>query len=127
MQPWEQIIDHEIPRKQMEVVGGDMFTLHNKMYLCLVDYHSKFSVIKKMKDFSPESLIVTYKIIFRVWITKQNDVILLEETSFHQFSNMASSGLKKMFSQQFFYTQNVCGKIFSYTILIIYVWLVVLA
>ena len=56
----------------------------------------------------------------------EQDLILLEETSFHQFSNMPSPGLKKMFSQQFFYTQNVCRKIFSFTILIICLWLVVL-
>ena len=41
-----------------------MFTLHNKNYLCIVDYHSKFLVIKKTGDFAADSLILTCKIIF---------------------------------------------------------------
>ena len=41
-----------------------MFTLHNKNYLCAVDYHSKFPVIKKMEDLSADSLILTCKIFF---------------------------------------------------------------
>ena len=40
-----------------------MFTLDNKNYLCIVDYHSKFPVIK-MEDLSAESLILACKIIF---------------------------------------------------------------
>ena len=40
-----------------------MFTLHNRNYLCIVDYHSKFPVIKKMEDLSADSLILTCKII----------------------------------------------------------------
>ena len=39
----EKIINHEIPGKLWEVIGLDMFTLDNKNYLCIVDYHSKFS------------------------------------------------------------------------------------
>ena len=41
-----------------------MFMLHIKNYLCIVDYHSKFPVIKKMEDLSADSLILTCKIIF---------------------------------------------------------------
>ena len=40
-----------------------MFTLHNTNYLCIVDFHSKFSVIKMMKGLSADSLILAY-IIF---------------------------------------------------------------
>ena len=41
-----------------------MFTLHNKNYLCIVDFHSMFPVIKKMEDLLAESLILVCKIIF---------------------------------------------------------------
>ena len=41
-----------------------MFNLHNRNYLCIVDYHSKFPVIKKAEDLSADSLILTCKIIF---------------------------------------------------------------
>ena len=65
-QPKEQIFQHEIPRKPWEVVGADNFTLHNKNYLCIVDYHSEFPIIKKkVEDLSTESLIVECKIIFQ--------------------------------------------------------------
>ena len=38
--------------------------LNNKNYLCVVDCHSKFSVIKRMEGLSAENLITTVKIIF---------------------------------------------------------------
>ena len=47
-----------------EVIGADMITLNNKHYLCIIDYHSKFTVIKKTEDLSADSLILTCKIIF---------------------------------------------------------------
>ena len=47
----KKIIHHEFPGKQGEVVGMDMFTLHNNNYLCIVDYHSKFPVIKRWQTY----------------------------------------------------------------------------
>ena len=41
-----------------------MFTLHKRSYLCIVDYHSKFPVIKTTEDISADSLILTCKIIY---------------------------------------------------------------
>ena len=64
MQPKEQILYHEIPRKPWGVVEADMLTLHNKNYLCIVDYHCKVLVIKKMEDLSADNLILACKIIF---------------------------------------------------------------
>ena len=51
-------------RQTKDVVGTDMFTLHNKYNLCIVDYHSKFPVIKKMEYLSADSLILACKIFF---------------------------------------------------------------
>ena len=59
----KKIIHHEIPGKPWEVVGVDMFTLCNKKYLCIVDCHSKFQVIKKMEDLSADGLILACKIM----------------------------------------------------------------
>ena len=56
----------------------------------------------------------------------EQDQILLVETSFCQLSNMASSGLKKMFSQQFLDTHKVYGKMFIFIIYILYVQLMLL-
>ena len=48
-----------------------MFALHNRNYLCIVDYHSKFPVIK-IEHISVNSLILTYKIFFfRIWLSKE--------------------------------------------------------
>ena len=38
---------HDIPIRPWDMVGRDMFTLNNKNYLCIVDYHSKLPIIKK--------------------------------------------------------------------------------
>ena len=64
MQPKEKIIYHNIPLRPWEVVSADIFHFNNKNYLCIVDYNSKFSVIKKLEGFSAECLINTVKIIF---------------------------------------------------------------
>ena len=53
-----------LPLRPWDVIGVDMFQLSNKNYLCIVDYHSKFLVIKKMEGLSAESLITAVKIIF---------------------------------------------------------------
>ena len=39
-------ISHGIPGEFWEYVIADIFTINNKHYLCNVDYHSKFVVIK---------------------------------------------------------------------------------
>ena len=64
MQPKEKIIHHDIPLRPWEVLGVDIFHLNNKNYLCIIDYHSKFPVIKRMQGLPAESLIATIKFIF---------------------------------------------------------------
>ena len=64
MQPKEKIIHHVIPLKPWEVLGVDIFDLNNKNCLCIIDYHSKFPVRKRMQGLSPESLITKIKVIF---------------------------------------------------------------
>ena len=38
--------------------------LNNKNYLCIVDYDSKFPIVKKVEDMSAASLILACKVIF---------------------------------------------------------------
>ena len=59
----EKIIHHGIPLRPWEVLGVDVFHLNNKNYLCVIDYHSKFPVIKRMEGLSTESLIAAIKVI----------------------------------------------------------------
>ena len=55
----DKIIHHDILAKPCTIVGADTFTLNNKHYLCVVDYHSKFPVITKLEDSSADNLILT--------------------------------------------------------------------
>ena len=63
-QPKEKTTHHNILLRPWEVIAADIFQLNNKNYLCIVDYHSKFLVIKRMKGLSAKSLIAAVKIIF---------------------------------------------------------------
>ena len=64
MQPKEKSIHHNISLRPWVVVGADIFHFNNKNYLCVVDYNSKFPVIKRLEGLSAENLINTIKIIF---------------------------------------------------------------
>ena len=63
-QPKEKVIHHDIPLRPWEVIGADVFHFNNKNYLCIVDYHSKFPVIKRLERLSVESLVNKVKITF---------------------------------------------------------------
>ena len=54
----------KIPLRPWEVIGADVFHFNNKNYLCIVDYNSKFPVVKRLEGLSADSLIDTVKIIF---------------------------------------------------------------
>ena len=60
----EKIIHHDIPLRQWEVLGADIFYFNNKYYLYVVDYYSKFPVVKRLEGLSAESLIAAMKVIF---------------------------------------------------------------
>ena len=60
MQPKEKTIPHELPDKPLEVTDVDMFSNHS-IYLCLVDYHCKFPVIKRTESLSVDSLTLSCK------------------------------------------------------------------
>ena len=51
----------------MKTVGSDRsghVYFNNKKYLCIVDYHSKFLIVKKAEDMSAQSLVLACKAIF---------------------------------------------------------------
>ena len=55
-QPKEKMLLYYIPGRPREYVGADKFTINNNYYLCAVDYHSRFPVIKQAKGFSTHNL-----------------------------------------------------------------------
>ena len=50
-------ISHKIPGRPWESIRADIFNTNNRHYFCIVDYHSKFPVIKQMKGFSTDNVI----------------------------------------------------------------------
>ena len=62
-QPKERIIHHDIPVRPWDVIGTDMFQLNNKDYLCIINYHSKFLIVKKMEGPSTDSLISAFEVV----------------------------------------------------------------
>ena len=67
-EPKEKTIHNDIPMRPWGVIGADVFQLNNKNYLCIVNYHSTFPVIKWMDGLSAESLITAVKIIFTEYV-----------------------------------------------------------
>ena len=59
-----KIIHHDIPLRSWEVVEADAFHYNNKNYLCIVDYNSKFPIVKRLKGLSAKNLTNAVKIIF---------------------------------------------------------------
>ena len=57
MQLEYKTILHDTPDKPWATVDADIFMLNNKTYLCVVDYHSKFPVMKGTDGLCADSLI----------------------------------------------------------------------
>ena len=53
-----------MPYKPWEVVGPDIFSIKNNMLLSIVDYDSKFFIVKNIDGFSADDLIKAAKIVF---------------------------------------------------------------
>ena len=64
MQPKERIIHHDIPLRPWEVVRADIFHFNNVNYVCVVDYNSKFPIIRRLQGLSVEHLINAVTAIF---------------------------------------------------------------
>ena len=64
MQAKEKILHHDIPLRPWEVLGVDIFHFNNMNYICIIDYHSKFPVVKRLEGLSTEKLMTTAKVIF---------------------------------------------------------------
>ena len=45
----EPLIPIEIPTRPWEIVGTDLFEIEGNGYLLVVDYYSKFPIVRKMK------------------------------------------------------------------------------
>ena len=53
----EKSLHYAIPIRPWEVAGLDAFMINNKTLLCIVDYHSKFPIVKTLKSLSTDDLL----------------------------------------------------------------------
>ena len=60
---WKETTPHEVLAKPLEVVGTSIFIISNEHLLCIVDYYSKFPVVKKVKGMSAKDLVQTIKVV----------------------------------------------------------------
>ena len=60
----EKALHHEIPCRPWKVVDGGVFMINGKTLLCIVDYQSKFPVVKKVNSLSADDPLQMTKLIF---------------------------------------------------------------
>ena len=67
-------IPHELPSKPQEIIGEDIFSI-DKETLCIVDYYSKFPVMKRADELSAYHLIRAAKVAFTEFGLPKNSII----------------------------------------------------
>ena len=55
--PRQPLQTHEIPDRPWSRVAADLFSLHGKTYIVLVDYYSNFLGVSELPDTSPCSVV----------------------------------------------------------------------
>ena len=60
----QKILPYEIPCRPLRVVSADIFMVNNKMLLCIIDYYSKFLIVKKVDDLVADDLLQMARMIF---------------------------------------------------------------
>ena len=55
--PKQPLQSHEIPERPWSTVAADLFTLHDKSYIALVDYFSDFIEVAELPDTTSSSVI----------------------------------------------------------------------
>ena len=50
-------MSHKIPWRLWESIRADTFPINDKHYLCIVDCHSKFPVVKQVEGNSADNLV----------------------------------------------------------------------
>ena len=78
-QPKDKLIPHDIPGMPWRAVDADIFMLNNKAYLCIVDYHYKFLVVKQTDGLSTHNPINTGKIIFSEYKLPRKILLMLAQ------------------------------------------------
>ena len=60
----ESLTKYEIPVRLWQIVVTDLFQVNGSQYILVVDYYSKYPLVKKLKEFSSQEMINLTKQIF---------------------------------------------------------------
>ena len=60
----EPLLPHDVPQKPWHTLGSDIFFWLNANYLLVVDYYSKFPVVKKLTSIQSSTVIAHLKSVF---------------------------------------------------------------
>ena len=60
----EPLLPHDVPQKPWHTLGSDIFHWNNANYLLVVDYYSKFPVVKKLTNIQSSTVIAHLKSVF---------------------------------------------------------------
>jgi len=60
----EPLLPHDVPQKPWHTLGSDIFFWNNANYLVVVDYYSKFPVVKKLSNLHSSAVIAHLKSVF---------------------------------------------------------------
>ena len=52
-----------LPTKPWEIVGADIFLINKETLLCIVDYYSKFPVVKRVDGLSADDFIKATSVV----------------------------------------------------------------
>ena len=79
-QPHESTISYDLLCRPWEVVDADTFSINNNMLLCIVDYYSKFFIMKKGNGLSDSDPIRAAKIVFTKFDYQRNSFRCMHES-----------------------------------------------
>ena len=63
MQPKEKNL-HEFPGKSCQIIGDDLFQIDYRNLFCVLDYFSKYIVVRKAENLATECLMACCKYVF---------------------------------------------------------------
>ena len=86
----------------------DIFTINNKHYLCIEDFHKKYLAIKQVEGPSTENLIHMQDYPFLIWATHENGFRNRHKLCFREIKKNFSRSLSihNMESSSYYYQGN---------------------
>ena len=86
IQQHKKTVPHEVPCKPLEVVCANIIFVKNKTLLCIVDYNSKFPIVRKAYSLAADDLVKAAKLVFTEFALPKNN-ISDTGTRYHHLSN----------------------------------------